>query len=143
MVITPETIKRLVGKIGAEQGISAAYLHGSYATGKANKESDLDIAVLAMPGLSKQDRFSLRLTISALLRTALGESAPELDLTILQDTPLLLQYNVIRQGSRIFEGNRQERIEYELSVERGYDDECPMLNAECDIILQRILSRPL
>lgn len=142
MFFTPETMGELLEGIGTEHKISAAYLYGSYATGKADRESDLDIAVLASPGLSNGERYALRLAISARLRRALGERAPELDLTILQDIPILLQYNVIRRGIRIYEGNREERIEYELGVEREYDDECPMLNEECDIILERILSKP-
>ncbi|MSR67890.1 hypothetical protein EXS65_03665 [Candidatus Peribacteria bacterium] len=141
MVTIIEITGKILAKIKTDKNISLAYLHGSYATGKADGESDLDIAILAVSGLSAVERSSLRLSIMTQFLQVLGNNAPELDLTILQDTPILLQYNVIRRGTCIYERNRQERIEYELSVERDYEDECPMLDQESDIILQRILSK--
>lgn len=46
-----------------------------------------------------------------------------LDVVILQDVSTLLQYNVIRGGSAFYARTPAARREYELHVERRYDDE--------------------
>ena len=44
-MLTFESIKAAVEKIGKKYGIRNAYLFGSYATGKATEDSDVDIII--------------------------------------------------------------------------------------------------
>ena len=44
-MLTIQEIKEKVAKIGAKYGIKNAYLFGSYATGHANEESDVDLII--------------------------------------------------------------------------------------------------
>ncbi len=76
------------------------------------------------------------------LADTLHEYLEKIDLIILQDVPVLLQFNVVRKGILLFGRTRQEKIEYELQVEREYDDERYYLQREADITINRILSRP-
>ncbi len=123
--------------------VIAAYLHGSYARGGADTESDIDIGFLAGPALGKKQRFDLRLqllsTIDELLPMRLAD---KLDVTILQDVPVLLQFNVVRGSIILFEANRSERLGYELHVEQAYDDERYYLEREAEATLRHIISRP-
>lgn len=45
----------------AAQPVDVVYLFGSQATGKNNKMSDIDVAVLFAGGLTDSERFDLRL----------------------------------------------------------------------------------
>src|SRR5438045_416233 len=80
--------------------VTVAYLFGSHACGIADDESDVDIAVLVEASLTPQERGRLKLK---LLRR-LAESLPidAIDVVLLQDVPVLLQYNVIRHGDPVF-----------------------------------------
>jgi len=122
--------------------VHLAYLHGTRACGRADQESDIDIGILAAPSLDKGERFKLRIRLMRALADTLHEYLEKIDLIILQDVPVLLQFNVVRKGILLFGRTRQEKIEYELQVEREYDDERYYLQREADITINRILSRP-
>lgn len=125
-----------------DDAVRIAYLHGSHAAGKADEESDLDIAVLASPSLGAKERFELRFRLMRDVSEALRMPFEKIDLIMLQDVPALLQFNVIRNGMLLFERDRSEKIAYSLHVEQAYDDERYYLDRESDAILSRILSRP-
>lgn len=69
MEIVVEKIKEALQRIPE---VSAAYLFGSVAKGRYHRNSDIDIAVLFIPGLSKTKRFDLRLDISGKLEDIAG-----------------------------------------------------------------------
>jgi hypothetical protein len=139
----PSDSPSLPGSIAAAcraPGVLLVYLFGSYARGTADAESDIDIAVLASP-LSPEARRRLRLDLLARCTDILAAEERHIDLVILQDVPVLLQYNVVRSGI-LLAGNDADRIAYELQVERRYDDERPGLEEQTDLGLQRLLSHP-
>lgn len=123
--------------------IALAYLHGSCAIGKDDEESDIDIGILADPALSKKERHSLRLSLMQPIAEALGVPMEKLDTVILQDVPVLLQYNIIRGGIILFQRTRAERITYELHVEQMFDDEQYYLSREANTTIRHILSPSL
>jgi predicted nucleotidyltransferase len=63
----PDFLPCIIEYLHNHDKVSAAWLFGSMATGKAGKDSDIDIAVLFAPGLSKYERFDLRLLIGGKL----------------------------------------------------------------------------
>lgn len=119
--------------------VDLAYLFGSHARGTADAESDIDVAVLAHPTLSNEQRLRLRLRLLRSLADTLGLPIDRLDVVVLQDVPALLQLNVIRTGQVVF-GEAAARRSFELGVERRYEDESPYLDREADLTLDRILS---
>jgi predicted nucleotidyltransferase len=128
----------------AKLPVRMAYLHGSYASGHPDGESDIDIALLADSALSSEQRSSLRIDLQQRLFHSLPATAlPDLDVVVLQDAPVLLQYHVIRRGIVAFERSPGERIAYTIAVEQAYDDEAPYLVRESQITLDRILSHAL
>ncbi|MDB5310173.1 MAG: nucleotidyltransferase [Gemmataceae bacterium] len=117
-----------------------AYLFGSHARGTADSESDVDIAVLADESLTPLARSELRFRLMRTLAENLALPLEQIDLILLQDVPSLLQRNVIRGGSVLFARDTRARREFELFVDRRYEDESPDLEREATITVERILS---
>jgi hypothetical protein len=100
--------------------IKFAYLFGSCARDAAGPLSDIDLAVY----LDKRfDHFSARLQFMEELDRLL--KGHPLDLVILNNAPLILQYEVIRE-SIIMKENKKRRIPFETGVLREYLDTEPL-----------------
>ncbi len=138
---SPPSLSEKVAQACRTAPLSLVYLFGSHARGTADAESDVDIAVLAAPTLSPQERRALRMDLLTRFVQALSPDVPDVDLIILQDVPILLQYNVIRGGKLIAAAPGADRIGYELDVERRYEDESPALDEQTELTLHRILAR--
>lgn len=139
---TSDILHRLqttVATVCALHPVTLAYLFGSHARGDADSESDIDIAILAEPSLSKEERRDLRVSLLLAFTQAFPEHLTEI--ILLQEMPVLLQVNVIREGSLLFAKNPGLRAGYELGVEAKYDDEAPFLEREASLTVQRILNR--
>lgn len=133
-------IERAIAEFAANEGLRAAYLHGSTAQGTMDAESDIDVALLLPSSLSPEERWETRLRCIGFLMEKFPAEADKFDVVVLQDVPVLLRYNVIRRGRLLYERIRSDRLDFEISVEREYDDEEPYLRREADIALRRILS---
>ena len=100
--------------------VRVAYLFGSYAKGKAGPLSDLDIAVLLDGRLDKQESSDLRLRlingISSILKT------DKLDVVVMNDAPLLLNYNIISEGRVLDSKDEHERVMFETRILSRYLD---------------------
>ena len=96
------SIKKIVKK---ERGISFAYIFGSVARGAAGPLSDIDIAVfLSKEG--KRNKHEIAGKIS-------GFIGPEhIDTVILNDAPLLMQFNVVKENIVIKDSNERQKFEY-------------------------------
>ena len=83
-------------------GVTAAYLFGSHAEGRAHRESDIDIAVFLdrnrYPG--EADRFDARLRLIGSIGAVLGSS--DVDLVVLNDAPPELARAIVTRGRRVF-----------------------------------------
>jgi predicted nucleotidyltransferase len=103
--VTPDPA-RISGLIAAAladvPGIVSAYLFGSVVTGRAHRESDVDIGALlewtAYPG--RQERFDARLRLIGIAGAALGRN--DVDLIVLNDAPPHLARDVVTLGHRVF-----------------------------------------
>jgi predicted nucleotidyltransferase len=87
--------------LAAREGAVAAYLFGSFADGRAHRESDVDIGIL----LDRQRfataaaRFDERMQLTGRLRGAVDR---EVDLVILNDAPPQLGRHIMMTGRRLF-----------------------------------------
>ena len=118
--------------------VDVAYLFGSHARGSADAESDIDVGILVSPALSAEGRQTLRFDLIVALSSVLPNET--IDVVMLQDVPVLLQYNVIRGGIVAFERLRETRIAFVCDVERRYEDEAPFLEREAQMTIDRILA---
>ena len=116
--------------------VSAAWVFGSVATGKDRPDRDLDIAILFIKGLDKQERFDMRLTIAAELSDLTGR---EVDVIDMQASPLFLQHQVRRFGYLLFEKDHAYRVDYDVKSRRQYLDFSPRLESRNRRMINKIL----
>jgi predicted nucleotidyltransferase len=109
------------------EDIVAAMLFGSQARGTVNRLSDIDIAYWHRPGLDRERRWSLRLEMIAAAEEALGTS--EIDMVPLNEASPLLQQRAIRDGVRLVERDRDERVRMETRALLGFFDTQPLRDA--------------
>lgn len=94
--------QQLESRLRAEgSDVISAYLFGSEAEGRAQRESDVDLGVLLARDRFPDSalRFERRLSLSASLAVGLG--GRELDLVVLNDAPPLLARHIVNHGRRL------------------------------------------
>jgi len=113
-------IDEVRGFLGKQVYVRVAYLFGSRAKGIVGPLSDLDIAVLLDGRLNKQERFDLKLKlingISSILKT------DKLDVVVMNEATLLLNYNIIKEGKVIDSKDEAERVRFETHILSRYLD---------------------
>ncbi|MFZ5651837.1 MAG: type VII toxin-antitoxin system MntA family adenylyltransferase antitoxin [Bacillota bacterium] len=97
--------------------ITAAYLFGSRAEGVARADSDVDIAVLmgCLPAESLKYRLEVMEDTRRLARL-------DTEIVILNEAPVLLQFQVIQKGRVIFERDAGQRAIFEMHTASRYYD---------------------
>lgn len=98
-------------------GIAAVYLYGSFASGRGQIQSDVDIGILYKrgeePGLEK------RLDIADQLTSVLGR---EVDLLVLNDASPVIRMQVLKKGKKLFELDRREVNRFFVQTINEYCD---------------------
>jgi len=105
--------------LGKQEHVKVAYLFGSYAQGREGPLSDVDIAVLLDERLSKSERFDLMLKLITKISAILGiREADRLDVVVMNDSPLVLNYNIIKDGKIILCKDELTRARFEFETMR-------------------------
>ncbi|MCK4554081.1 nucleotidyltransferase domain-containing protein [Candidatus Parcubacteria bacterium] len=114
--------KQQLNRLARKYNINTFYVFGSQATGKTTKLSDYDFAVLLSDKVPEKlyGDYQIKI-ISELLRLVKSD---HIDLIILNNkkTPLLLKYNVIKEGKILFEKNKSKRVNIEVNILRRWLD---------------------
>lgn len=105
-------------------GVVAAMLFGSQATGKAGPLSDVDVALWADPALGASERFDMRLELMGEASRALRTD--EVELVVLNDAPPLLQHRALRDALRLIDRDPRVRIRLETRAILDYLDTEPL-----------------
>jgi len=115
--VRKEISEGLVAFFRSEKGVSVVYLFGSYARETQTAKSDIDIAVL----LSETPRKLLEYYLYLMNRLSeiLGD---EVDLIILNTSPPLLKYQVIKHGKIVYSRSEEARIAFESRALSEYLD---------------------
>ncbi len=100
----------------AERKVKFAYLFGSMANNSTGPLSDLDIAVY-LDG--RRNCFTTRLHLMEALAKELASE--RFDLVVLNQAPVVLQFEVIKHG-KVLKENKPRRITFETQVLREYLD---------------------
>jgi hypothetical protein len=126
--------QELVAWAQARPEILALYLHGSQAAGYANALSDVDVAVLALGDLSREQLWQLE--------DAWAAGWPEaVDLCVLNLAPLPFRYEVTAHGQRLWAANPGAVADVESLIWREYWDIRPRLERDWKHYVQRVLER--
>lgn len=131
-------MKKAVELLRREKRVKLAYLFGSAAKGEMGKLSDIDIGVYLDESMSEDEKFKLQLELISRLAAAL--KTDKIDLIVMNDAPLLLNYNIIRYGKPIkFETRKKVRVE--ASILSRYLDRKHLIDRYTSLGLERIAER--
>ena len=127
-------IPKLKSILSRDADILFAYLFGSTAEDREHSESDIDVAVYLNPeqwNILKKDK-------QILGELALCLHRDDVNLHILNVTPLLLQFEIISQGKIIFCRDEQTRVDFETDVLYRYFDMKPFFDEQRELTMQAI-----
>lgn len=127
--------KKLISFLQKQDYIKSAYLFGSAAKGRIGKLSDVDIGVLVDESLVKEDLLNLKLNLMSEITSILGTD--KIDLTVMNNAPLLLKYNIIKHG-KILKSCEHERINFESNVLSEYLDKQYFIKRHTENTIKRI-----
>jgi predicted nucleotidyltransferase len=103
VTLEPQSLTAVVGGLFATPtgtDVVSAYLFGSRIEGRAHRESDVDLAVLLSPHLSREERFEMRLCLTSELIAAIHLN--EIDVVVLNDAPPLFARRIVIDGKCIY-----------------------------------------
>lgn len=118
--------KNLANFFRRQKDVKIAYLFGSVAKGESGPLSDIDIAVYMDEKLSRMERSKRKLfmiyEISGILNT------DNFDLVVMNDSPLLLNFSIIRDGLLLKIADESKKVKLETDImsmylDRDYYDE--------------------
>lgn len=112
--------KQLLELFETQKLIKLVYLFGSVSRGKEGKLSDIDLGVLLDNSLNKRKALDLQLELIGKLTTIL--KAHHLDLIIMNDASLSLNFEIIKANYPIYIRNKTERIDFEQYILSRYLD---------------------
>jgi predicted nucleotidyltransferase len=121
----------------SEAGVCFGYLFGSRASGRAQENSDADIAVMPSGPLGLLERERLALSLAR----ALG--VPDVDLILLDRASLELRGRVVQEGTPIYSADEPARVGFEVRTRSEYFDFVPTLRALERSYLARVAERGL
>jgi predicted nucleotidyltransferase len=118
-------LKTLTEELEKDKEVLFAYLYGSYAYGPVSPGSDIDVAVYLKPSdMKKFIRKEQELTFT--LATKVHND--RIDLRILNGSPFLLQYSVIKDGIPFFVRDAREKVDFETRVMNRFFELKPYLD---------------
>ena len=128
-------LSKLAAYLAEQEDVVAAYLFGSLAVGRANRLSDVDVAVLLVAGLTAEVAVERQLELSEALNAFANR---EVQVTLLNTASPQLAYQVIRDGRLLVQRDPQTRIAFEVRAMKRYFDLQPMLAAYDQALARRI-----
>jgi uncharacterized protein len=127
--------KATVDIFAADAEVCLAVLYGSHARGEAGPLSDVDVAVLLERSCDANDYFDRRLELIGRLMQAFDTN--EVDVIILNQAPLALQYRVVRDGLVLYARHHDHLIEFASQTVSRYLDFKPVIERHERAILAR------
>lgn len=100
--------------------VSAVYIFGSQATGKAGAHSDIDIGILLDERLPEKKYFDAKIELIQTLSDFFKRD--DIDIVIMNNAPIVLAMNIISEGKVIFAKDKAFRVAFECHIMRQYYD---------------------
>ena len=132
--------EKKIKEVFGRQGVLLAYIFGSVPRKDAGPLSDIDFAVYFEESLPKSHRNELYLDIINNLTETLGD---EIDLVKMNDSNILLKFNIIKSGEIIFQKSEDDKIRIESEIMRKNLDTKYYRKRHVDANIHRIAERGL
>lgn len=116
-------ISRLAEFFKSREYVELAYLFGSHSKGKQGPLSDIDIGVYLSRKMDKKERFEKRLELIGSICTLLQTN--NLDIVVINDSPPVLNFEIIEPNCLIYEKTHDLKVEVEVSIMSAYYDRKP------------------
>jgi len=129
-------VQEALPSVLARYPVVVAYVYGSVARGTVLPTSDVDIALVLTEPLPPYERLQLELTIEGEVEEASGISP--IDVRVINDAPLLVKGRIVQEGIRVYEGDRQKRIAFEVLTLEQYHDFQPFIRPLQRAFLERL-----
>ena len=126
----------LTAHFAGREEVVAVYLFGSQARGEADHLSDVDVALLLRPDLSRETLWRLELRLDVEVCDALGSD--DVDVIVLNIAPLEVQFEIIRTGMLLHSNDENARTDYEVQMMSEYWDFRKILDEYDSYALRRI-----
>ena len=120
-----ELARSLSALLAPREEVLEAYLFGSYATGRAQQHSDIDVAVYVDERRAVHSGYGYAAELAAALMAGLG--ANNIDVVVLNRAPPVLYHRVIRDGVRILSRDLRATTTRECYALSRYCDYLPQL----------------
>ena len=120
MLKTPDSQK--IKAIAEKYQVNTVYLFGSQATGKADKNSDYDFAVLLDKKVPvKEYGWKLVYLTEEFMRLM---NPNKVDVVIMNEPKItyLLKFNIVKEGKVLYDINKEERVIMEVEAMRNWFD---------------------
>ena len=114
-MLQPNDIRKIQQFLAKYPEIAAAYVFGSSATGKDRYGSDIDLSIMVNPELGAMERVEMETALSTRLHK-------DVDLVIFHHGSALLQHQILKYGSLVYEADPKERIRQEVFARKAYFD---------------------
>ena len=129
-------MQQLADDLAKDSDIDVAYLFGSHAMGMATPLSDIDIGILLGEHVPREDYFNRRLYYIG--RCTEGLRTDKVDVVILNDAPLLLAYEAVKNRKILVERNSEHRVTFEVDRINRYLDFKPLLDVQVQYVKNQL-----
>lgn len=119
-MLSKQDKQKISDYLAKRKDIQVAYLFGSQASGKANKLSDIDIAVLFDNDLTTIERFEQKLNIIGDIGSLL--SRDDIEVLDLNSAPVALRFSAIENREILFESGSVDRSIFEADTMSRFQD---------------------
>lgn len=130
-----DALGRLASALDVE-GVVAAFVFGSLATGGGTPLSDVDVGIWLDPELPSGQRLETHLRLMADAAAALRTD--EVDVVVLNDSPPLLQHRAMRARLPLVERQPKARVRLEAGAQLRYLDTKPLREEIARGVRQRL-----
>lgn len=132
----PDIVKSLQEVLATRKEIVFAYLFGSVAKETNSVLSDVDIAVYVdKKSMPASGGFGYKSELLAETEQALKLEA---DVVILNEAPLFLAYNILKQGKLVVCRDEGERVGFHFRVMRDYFDFQSPISVQNEYLKERL-----
>ncbi len=134
-VISLDAVLPALREVYMRYGVGLAYLYGSQARGDAGPLSDVDIAILFQPEVSRRQRDDRVPHVTGELMSIFKRS--DVFIADLAEATPLLRYRVYRDGLLLFCADDRLRVKFMTEALRDYEDTQPLRDVQRRYLMQR------